>query len=152
MEEALKDLYRDHKPQEVTELERKYFNKEMPKEWQELIQDFPQLKAQWMANYLKDKDTFTRWVEYRKEELLEKFKDKPFAKTDSEFFNLKREGFYGLLSPEVKDRLGFKHGGFSPDEMPAIQAQNKKAERALRFMLKKGDIEDLATELTKGGV
>ncbi len=54
-------LHHAFKPDEIIQLEKQYFNQAMPQEYKELIQDFPRLYEQHLANelkaYVKDTDT-----------------------------------------------------------------------------------------------
>ena len=128
-------LYHVLKPDEIIELEKQYFNQAMPQEYKELIQDFPSLYEQSLANklktYVKDTDT----IQEVTTNLLNDFKDKPFKDTAKHAENL----LFNTLRDKAQE-LGFK-------ELDINKPSFKAAFGKFQARLKKGDIQDLSEHI-----
>ena len=128
-------LYQVFKPDEIIELEKQYFNQAMPQEYKELIQDFPRLYEQSLANelktYAKDADT----IQEVTTQLLNDFKDKPFKDTAKHAELL----LFNTLRDKAQE-LGFK-------ELDINTPSFKVAFGKFQAKLKKGDIQDLSEHI-----
>ena len=128
-------LYHVLKPDEIIELEKQYFNQAMPQEYKELIQDFPSLYEQSLANklktYVKDTDT----IQEVTTNLLNDFKDKSFKDTAKHAENL----LFNTLRDKAQE-LGFK-------ELDINEPSFKVAFGKFQARLKKGDIQDLSEHI-----
>lgn len=128
-------LHHAFKPDEIIQLEKQYFNQAMPQEYKELIQDFPRLYEQHLANelkaYVKDTDT----IQEVTTQLLNDFKDKPFKDTAKNAENL----LINTLRDKAKE-LGFK-------ELDINKPSFKVAFGKFQARLKKGDIQDLSEHI-----
>lgn len=128
-------LYQVFKPDEIIELEKQYFNQAMPQEYKELIQDFPRLYEQSLANelktYAKDADT----IQEVTTQLLNDFKDKPFKDTAKHAELL----LFNTLRDKAQE-LGFK-------ELDINTPSFKVAFGKFQAKLKKGDIQDLSKHI-----
>ena len=128
-------LYHVLKPDEIIELEKQYFNQAMPQEYKELIQDFPSLYEQSLANklktYVKDTDT----IQEVTTNLLNDFKDKPFKDTAKHAELL----LFNVLKDKAQE-LGFK-------ELDINEPSFKVAFGKFQARLKKGDIQDLSEHI-----
>ncbi|CAM3480187.1 hypothetical protein HELA111659_10895 [Helicobacter labetoulli] len=128
-------LHHAFKPDEIIELEKQYFNQAIPQEYKELIQDFPRLYEQGLANelkaYVKDTDT----IQEVSAQLLNDFKDKPFKDTAKHAELL----LFNTLRDKAQE-LGFKE----PDiNKPSFKVAFGK----FQARLKKGDIQDLSEHI-----
>ena len=128
-------LYHVLKPDEIIQLEKQYFNQAMPQEYKELIQDFPSLYEQSLANklktYVKDTDT----IQEVTTNLLNDFKDKPFKDTAKHAELL----LFNVLKDKAQE-LGFK-------ELDINEPSFKVAFGKFQARLKKGDIQDLSEHI-----
>ena len=128
-------LYQVFKPDEIIQLEKQYFNQAMPQEYKELIQDFPSLYEQSLANklktYVKDTDT----IQEVTTNLLNDFKDKPFKDTAKHAELL----LFNTLKDKAQE-LGFK-------ELDINEPSFKVAFGKFQARLKKGDIQDLSEHI-----
>ena len=128
-------LHQVFKPDEIIELEKQYFNQAMPQEYKELIQDFPQLYEQRLANelkaYVKDTDT----IQEVSAQLLNDFKDKSFKDTAKHAKLL----LFNTLRDKAQE-LGFK-------ELDINEPSFKVAFGKFQAKLKKGDIQDLSEHI-----
>ena len=128
-------LYQVLKPDEIIQLEKQYFNQAMPQEYKELIQDFPSLYEQSLANklktYVKDTDT----IQEVTTNLLNDFKDKPFKDTAKHAELL----LFNTLKDKAQE-LGFK-------ELDINEPSFKVAFGKFQARLKKGDIQDLSEHI-----
>lgn len=107
----------------------------MPQEYKELIQDFPRLYEQSLANelktYAKDADT----IQEVTTQLLNDFKDKPFKDTAKHAELL----LFNTLRDKAQE-LGFK-------ELDINTPSFKVAFGKFQAKLKKGDIQDLSEHI-----
>ncbi|HEC1546900.1 TPA: hypothetical protein R1X38_001755, partial [Campylobacter upsaliensis] len=129
-------LHQVFKPDEIIELEKQYFNQAMPQEYKELIQDFPQLYEQRLANELKEayvKDTDV--IQEVSAQLLNDFKDKSFKDTAKHAKLL----LFNTLRDKAQE-LGFK-------ELDINKPSFKVAFGKFQAKLKKGDIQDLSEHI-----
>ncbi|EOJ2740329.1 PBECR2 nuclease fold domain-containing protein, partial [Campylobacter upsaliensis] len=129
-------LHQVFKPDEIIELEKQYFNQAMPQEYKELIQDFPQLYEQRLANELKEayvKDTDV--IQEVSAQLLNDFKDKSFKDTAKHAELL----LFNTLRDKAQE-LGFK-------ELDINEPSFKVAFGKFQAKLKKGDIQDLSEHI-----
>ena len=129
-------LHQVFKPDEIIELEKQYFNQAMPQEYKELIQDFPQLYEQRLANELKEayvKDTDV--IQEVSAQLLNDFKDKSFKDTAKHAELL----LFNTLRDKAQE-LGFK-------ELNINEPSFKVAFGKFQAKLKKGDIQDLSEHI-----
>ncbi|WP_459177977.1 putative barnase/colicin E5 family endoribonuclease, partial [Helicobacter trogontum] len=128
-------LHQVFKPDEIIQLEKQYFNQAMPQEYKELIQDFPSLYEQSLANklktYVKDTDT----IQEVTTNLLNDFKDKPFKDTAKHAELL----LFNTLKDKAQE-LGFK-------ELDINEPSFKVAFGKFQARLKKGDIQDLSEHI-----
>ncbi|WP_267892574.1 putative barnase/colicin E5 family endoribonuclease, partial [Helicobacter trogontum] len=128
-------LHQVFKPDEIIQLEKQYFNQAMPQEYKELIQDFPRLYEQSLANklktYVKDTDT----IQEVTTNLLNDFKDKPFKDTAKHAELL----LFNTLKDKAQE-LGFK-------KLDINEPSFKVAFKKLQARLKKGDIQDLSEHI-----
>ncbi|WP_369607898.1 putative barnase/colicin E5 family endoribonuclease, partial [Helicobacter trogontum] len=128
-------LHQVFKPDEIIQLEKQYFNQAMPQEYKELIQDFPRLYEQSLANklktYVKDTDT----IQEVTTNLLNNFKDKPFKDTAKHAELL----LFNVLKDKAQE-LGFK-------ELDINEPSFKVAFGKFQARLKKGDIQDLSEHI-----
>lgn len=128
-------LHHAFKPDEIIQLEKQYFNQAMPQEYKELIQDFPRLYEQHLANelkaYVKDTDT----IQEVTTQLLNDFKDKPFKDTAKHAELL----LFNTLRDKAQE-LGFK-------ELDINTPSFKVAFGKFQAKLKKGDIQDLSEHI-----
>ncbi|STP13346.1 PBECR2 nuclease fold domain-containing protein [Helicobacter cinaedi] len=128
-------LYQVFKPDEIIELEKQYFNQAMPQEYKELIQDFPRLYEQSLANELKTYAKDTDTIQEVTTQLLNDFKDKPFKNTAKHAELL----LFNTLRDKAQE-LGFK-------EMDINTPSFKVAFGKFQARLKKGDIQDLSEHI-----
>ena len=128
-------LYQVFKPDEIIELEKQYFNQAMPQEYKELIQDFPRLYEQSLANELKTYAKDTDTIQEVTTQLLNDFKDKPFKNTAKHAELL----LFNTLRDKAQE-LGFK-------ELDINKPSFKVAFGKFQAKLKKGDIQDLSEHI-----
>ncbi|STP13748.1 PBECR2 nuclease fold domain-containing protein [Helicobacter cinaedi] len=128
-------LYQVFKPDEIIELEKQYFNQAMPQEYKEIIQDFPRLYEQSLANELKTYAKDTDTIQEVTTQLLNDFKDKPFKNTAKHAELL----LFNTLRDKAQE-LGFK-------EMDINTPSFKVAFGKFQARLKKGDIQDLSEHI-----
>ncbi|BDB63777.1 hypothetical protein T36_0221 [Helicobacter cinaedi] len=128
-------LHHTFKPDEIIQLEKQYFNQAMPQEYKELIQDFPRLYEQSLANELKTYAKDTDTIQEVTTNLLNDFKDKPFKDTAKNAENL----LINTLRDKAKE-LGFK-------ELDVNKPSFKVAFGKFQAKLKKGDIQDLSEHI-----
>ena len=128
-------LYQVFKPDEIIELEKQYFNQAMPQEYKELIQDFPRLYEQSLANELKTYAKDTDTIQEVTTQLLNDFKDKPFKNTAKHAELL----LFNTLRDKAQE-LGFK-------ELDINTPSFKVAFGKFQARLKKGDIQDLSEHI-----
>ncbi|ENF1746326.1 hypothetical protein ABQJ84_001477, partial [Campylobacter upsaliensis] len=128
-------LHRVFKPDEIIELEKQYFNQAMPQEYKELIQDFPQLYEQRLANELKAYVKDTDVIQEVSAQLLNDFKDKSFKDTAKHAKLL----LFNTLRDKAQE-LGFK-------ELDINEPSFKVAFGKFQAKLKKGDIQDLSEHI-----
>ena len=129
-------LYQVFKPDEIIELEKQYFNQAMPQEYKELIQDFPRLYEQSLANELKTYAKDADAIQEVTTQLLNDFKDKPFKDTAKHAELL----LFNTLRDKAQE-LGFK-------ELDINKPSFKVAFGKFQAKLKKGDIQDLSEHIT----
>ncbi|EGK8036016.1 hypothetical protein IO355_001755, partial [Campylobacter upsaliensis] len=130
-----KYLHQVFKPDEIIELEKQYFNQAMPQEYKELIQDFPQLYEQRLANELKAYVKDTDAIQEVSAQLLNDFKDKSFKDTAKHAELL----LFNTLRDKAQE-LGFK-------ELDINEPSFKVAFGKFQAKLKKGDIQDLSEHI-----
>ncbi|ELJ8896537.1 hypothetical protein RT889_001719, partial [Campylobacter upsaliensis] len=130
-----KYLHQVFKPDEIIELEKQYFNQAMPQEYKELIQDFPQLYEQRLANELKAYIKDTDVIQEVSAQLLNDFKDKSFKDTAKHAKLL----LFNTLRDKAQE-LGFK-------ELDINEPSFKVAFGKFQAKLKKGDIQDLSEHI-----
>ncbi|ELU5092364.1 hypothetical protein SB881_000641 [Campylobacter upsaliensis] len=128
-------LHQVFKPDEIIELEKQYFNQAMPQEYKELIQDFPQLYSQRLANELKAYVKDTDVIQEVSAQLLNDFKDKSFKDTAKHAELL----LFNTLRDKAQE-LGFK-------ELDINEPSFKVAFGKFQAKLKKGDIQDLSEHI-----
>ncbi|HEF3531477.1 TPA: DUF3519 domain-containing protein, partial [Campylobacter upsaliensis] len=128
-------LHQVFKPDEIIELEKQYFNQAMPQEYKELIQDFPQLYNQRLANELKAYVKDTDVIQEVSAQLLNDFKDKSFKDTAKHAELL----LFNTLRDKAQE-LGFK-------ELDINEPSFKVAFGKFQAKLKKGDIQDLSEHI-----
>ncbi|ENZ0444041.1 PBECR2 nuclease fold domain-containing protein, partial [Campylobacter upsaliensis] len=128
-------LHQVFKPDEIIELEKQYFNQAMPQEYKELIQDFPQLYEQRLANELKAYVKDTDVIQEVSAQLLNDFKDKSFKDTAKHAKLL----LFNTLRDKAQE-LGFK-------ELDINEPSFKVAFGKFQAKLKKGDIQDLSEHI-----
>ncbi|ELY0805358.1 hypothetical protein SLM93_001353 [Campylobacter upsaliensis] len=128
-------LHQVFKPDEIIELEKQYFNQAMPQEYKELIQDFPQLYEQRLANELKAYVKDTDVIQEVSAQLLNDFKDKSFKDTAKHAELL----LFNTLRDKAQE-LGFK-------ELDINEPSFKVAFGKFQAKLKKGDIQDLSEHI-----
>ncbi|EPH6468104.1 PBECR2 nuclease fold domain-containing protein, partial [Campylobacter upsaliensis] len=128
-------LHQVFKPDEIIELEKQYFNQAMPQEYKELIQDFPQLYEQRLANELKAYVKDTDVIQEVSAQLLNDFKDKSFKDTAKHAKLL----LFNTLRDKAQE-LGFK-------ELNINEPSFKVAFGKFQAKLKKGDIQDLSEHI-----
>ncbi|WP_275051155.1 PBECR2 nuclease fold domain-containing protein, partial [Helicobacter bilis] len=128
-------LHQVFKPDEIIELEKQYFNQAMPQEYKELIQDFPSLYEQSLANTLKTYAKDTDTIQEVTTQLLNDFKGKPFKDTAKHAENL----LFNSLRDKAQE-LGFK-------ELDINKPSFKVAFGKFQARLKKGDIQDLSEHI-----
>ena len=128
-------LYQVLKPDEIIQLEKQYFNQAMPQEYKELIQDFPSLYEQSLANKLKTYVKDTDRIQEVTTNLLNDFKDKPFKDTAKHAELL----LFNTLKDKAQE-LGFK-------ELDINEPSFKVAFGKFQARLKKGDIQDLSEHI-----
>ena len=128
-------LHHAFKPDEIIQLEKQYFNQAMPQEYKELIQDFPRLYEQSLANELKTYAKDTDTIQEVTTQLLNDFKDKPFKNTAKHAELL----LFNTLRDKAQE-LGFK-------ELDINKPSFKVAFGKFQTKLKKGDIQDLSEHI-----
>ena len=107
----------------------------MPQEYKELIQDFPRLYEQSLANKLKTYVKDTDRIQEVTTNLLNDFKDKPFKDTAKHAELL----LFNTLKDKAQE-LGFK-------ELDINEPSFKVAFGKFQARLKKGDIQDLSEHI-----
>lgn len=128
-------LHQVFKPDEIIELEKQYFNQVMPKEYKEMIQDFPRLYEQSLADNLKTYKKDTDTIKEVTTQLLNDFKDKSFKDTAKHAELL----LFNTLRDKAQE-LGFK-------ELDINKPSFKVAFGKFQAKLKKGDIQDLSEHI-----
>lgn len=101
-------IMRKAKPQAFRDLEIEYFNKELPKEVQEMLATFPQNKTIKNAEKIKPYKTDNDYINAVKQEMLEKYKGNGFVQVDAKLHREVDEIAKNIALSEKKNKYELK--------------------------------------------